>query len=290
MIFFGENGLTNTSANYIANIAKEKYQDIEGKLRNFHLYSTTCGLIGSKERSALQEGVGQEFLDNMEENLVNVARLKSLIAWLREAIKARESLIAEIKMTSEQEICAVLGMDCPNSPEKLRRLTSDDVVTTWNIKQRNRYYYLETLCATLGAYVHKNGSFNEARQDLITALSCKHFTNGEGRDTVIYERIPSVSIENVDKTFFELQAKYREYQAELNSMKHEIEMKLQADDNEKSSIETDNLNNYHMKMREIHDATSNWKRQQLENIQKMRIVIPDSLKGIYEYVSQAGKE
>ena len=52
-IFFGKMGITNTQANYIANLAKENYQSVETALNKLCFYSTTLGLIGSSERSML---------------------------------------------------------------------------------------------------------------------------------------------------------------------------------------------------------------------------------------------
>ena len=83
-IFFGESGLTTTSANHIANIAKEKYQLLLKQLETITLYNTNIGLIGSEKQPL---SYGMETLSNVKPSLETIAQLKSLIAWLREAIK-----------------------------------------------------------------------------------------------------------------------------------------------------------------------------------------------------------
>jgi hypothetical protein len=69
-----------------------------------------------------------------------------LIAWLRESIKAKERLIKEAENTSYEDY----GLEVPERPERAEYITEDDVIGMWSIKQRNRYYYLDTLCATIG--------------------------------------------------------------------------------------------------------------------------------------------
>lgn len=49
MIFFSKEGkgLTSTSANHIANLAKEMVREIESSLSSLTLYSTSVALIGT---------------------------------------------------------------------------------------------------------------------------------------------------------------------------------------------------------------------------------------------------
>ena len=49
-IFFGESGLTCTSANHIANLAKERIADLESWLASISFTNTTISLIGSSEK------------------------------------------------------------------------------------------------------------------------------------------------------------------------------------------------------------------------------------------------
>ena len=90
MIFFSKegNGLTSTSANHIANLAKEMVREIETTLANLTLYSTSVALIGSDSVNILSEGDNADALRDVRSDLHTIAKANSLIAWLREAIKA----------------------------------------------------------------------------------------------------------------------------------------------------------------------------------------------------------
>ena len=49
-VFFGNHGLTSTSANHLANIAKEKIVSNEAKLKNLNFVTTTVDIVGSEPR------------------------------------------------------------------------------------------------------------------------------------------------------------------------------------------------------------------------------------------------
>lgn len=282
-IFFGESGLTTTSANYIANMAKEMYKGLEQELQSIVFYTTTVKLLDSSERNLIREGVATVF--DVKQKLQDIAQLKSLIAWLREAIKAKERLTQEASKTSYSNY----GLEPLVAPEREDYLTEDDVIATWNIKQRNRYYYLDTLCATIGSYIHPDGKFAEERTALQKILHEPHKVSGNGRDTLLYSYTSSVSANEVEDTFMDLQSTYRGYQAELNSLKHQLQDAVQKDMTQK------NLD-YQQKVSEYRNAQTVIDAQLKEHIhaailtaQNLKIIIPDSLQAIYQKVSQAGK-
>ena len=289
-IFFGIEGLTTTSANHIANLAKEAYQSLESKLNTAVFYTTEIGILGSSASNTLKEGIEQEFLDELEGNLMQIASYKSLIAWLREAIKAKERLISEAQKLTDVEVAKILNITLPDVPVRYPRLNEDEVVATWGIKQRNRYYYLDTVCSTIGKYIHPNMGFSNAKEDLIKILSERHKAQGNGRDTIIYSYTPTVRLKDVEHTFFALQDKYRGYQAELNSMKHQIEVAIQDDDREKTLKEEDETKQYKVECNAIFPQLSKYKNDTIKAMQSLKIVIPDSLKGIYSTISEMGKE
>ena len=62
MIFFTNvgRGLTSTSANHIANLAKEMIRNTETSLEEMTFYSTHVALIGGDKPNVLNRGVGNE--------------------------------------------------------------------------------------------------------------------------------------------------------------------------------------------------------------------------------------
>ncbi len=109
-IYFGENGLTNTSANHVANMAKESIKNVASELEAISFYSMTVSLISGGTRQQAKIGSTREHLDGVLKSLETVGEANALIAWLREAIKARERLLTEVKdMTLETYCRDILG-------------------------------------------------------------------------------------------------------------------------------------------------------------------------------------
>lgn len=283
-IFFGEQGLTTTSANFVANLAKEAYTLLEQEMQDITLYTTTVQLLGGTEKTLLHEGLSTTA--NFEENLNKIAQMKSLIAWLREAIKAKQNLVKEAQNSSYSDY----GIETPDSPEKEGTISADDVIATWGIKQRNRYYYLDTLCATIGKFIHPDGAFSDARGELGRVLKKPRELSGSGRDAILYTRTPSVEVSEIENTFMHLQTVYRGYQAELNSLKHSIETAVQEDETKKSLKYQQEYDSWRYNMESCAAKLKVLKDKAIAEAQALKIIIPDSLKGIFEQVSKLGKK
>ena len=282
-IFFGESGLTTTSANYTANMCKELYRGLEQELQSIVFYTTTVKLLDSSEVNLIREGV--TIVSDVKQKLQDIAQLKSLIAWLREAIKAKERLIKEAENTSYEDY----GLEVSERPERAEYITEDDVIGMWGIKQRNRYYYLDTLCATIGQYIHPDGTFAKEREQLQKILHEPHKVSGSGRDTLLYNYTASVPTSEVEDTFMDLQQTYRGYQAELNSLKHQIQEAVQLDQATKNGQYSLELQNWQGQMTVIDAILKEKRHQATVAAQNLKIIIPDSLKPIYEKVQKVGK-
>lgn len=282
-IFFSEQGLTMTSSNHIANLCKEAYRSLEEKLSSMVFFTTTIQLLGGGEERLLRSGLTTT--SNIGENIIHIAKLKSLIAWLREAIKAKERLLDEINNSTYKDY----GIEVPEAPQSVSPLTEDEYISTWNIKKRNRYYFLETLCATIGQYIHKGGPYAIAREALQEAINEPHTLKGEGRDAILYTCTPSLPAEEVEDTYMHLQNIYREYQAELNSLKHEIQTAIQKDTIAKNAEYSQLRSEYYEKVQNASAELALKKKEAEAAVFTLKIVIPDSLKDIYEKVSQLGK-
>ena len=70
-VFFGENGLTSTSANHVANLAKEFITSSEEYLNSISFINCEIGLIGSDKDQTYSKGVNN--LDNVEDIIKNIS-------------------------------------------------------------------------------------------------------------------------------------------------------------------------------------------------------------------------
>lgn len=294
LVFFkkeGEEGvaLTSTSANHIANLAKEYIQGVETQLNNVCFFNVEVALVGSTSKNIIQTGGTSEVLNNLQSLLEGVAQAKSLIAWLREGIKAKENLMKDLQNIGLEDWCKENGLAYPEAPKRGHVLTETEYYASLPIKERNRFYQLETEAAVLGKYIHPDGHLSDARKELKDKLQHPHEVDGKGRDALIYTYTPTVFIVEVDNVFFELQKKHREVQAQLNAMKYNCE---QAINESTSKVNTEYMiasQKYQARLKEILGAFKTWNDEKFQEYSKLKIVIPNSLLGIYNTINSLGK-
>lgn len=291
LIFFSKdgNGLTSTSANHIANLAKEMVREVESSLASLSFYSTSVALIGNDSTDTLKEGNGKADLDMVQQKLTTVAKANSLIAWLREAIKAKERLLNELERLTIDEYMKLKGIE-PYKEEKPQPvLTEDEYYASLSLDERNRYYELEALAAVLGKAIHPNGALADARKMLNNRLRNPKEVQGDGRDALIYSYTASVQPEDVDDVYFKLQKRFREVQAEVNAMKFECRKAVMASKIEAQTFNSAETQKKNAQLTQVTADRNAYIKQRSREIGEMKIVIPQSLKGIYEEVSHLGK-
>lgn len=138
-IYFGDAGMTSTSANHVANMAKESIKEVGNDLDAISFYNAWVGLLsGGKEQQAAV-GSTRDDLDKVLPSLESIGEANALIAWLREAIKARERLLKEVKDTTLKKYCRDVlgGADVPTPDTSIeqwlqqRGLTMPDINGTF---------------------------------------------------------------------------------------------------------------------------------------------------------------
>ena len=220
-----------------------------------------------------------------------IINMKDLISYFREAVKARDTMIYDVKHTTVEEYAKMFGLEVPIRPQKETCITDNDVIAEMTIKERHDMLRLEAIASTYGKYIHKNGAFSKARTELTKKLSDPIKTTCEyGKDIIITYYTETVSKSEVDKQFFKMQQKQREAQAKLNGYKHRIDTKVKADQIEKTNRYADEMERYNIAYNEIYAKLQAWKVQETSRIEKLGIIVPDHLKDICSMVSALGKE
>lgn len=294
LVFFkkeGEEGvaLTSTSANHIANLAKEYIQGVETQLNNICFFNVEVALVGSTGKNIIQTGRTSEVLTKLQSMLEGVAQAKSLIAWLREGIKAKENLMKDLQNISLEDWCEEYEVVKPVAPTYGHVLTEVEYYASLPIKERNRYYQLETEAAVFGKYIHPDGHLSDARKELKDKLQHPHEVDGKGRDALIYTYTPTVFIVEVDNVFFELQKKHREIQAQLNAIKYSCEQAINESTNKVNTEYMAASQKYQAELEDVLGAFKTWKDEKSQEYSKLKIVIPNSLLGIYNTINSLGK-
>ena len=275
--FFGPNGLTTTSSNHIANLAKEAYERLEAKLNTTSFIRETITVIGSTAETNVK--LSQTGLITLAPNILKeICEYKSLIAWLREAIKEKENLFKANKLWVSDEYTEHMK----NRPQCEAYLTEQDIIDSWTIKEQEEYLSLETICAVIGKYIHPDGPLSKAKTELSNKINKPVTTECSGRDTIIRRYYPECTEEEVNNLFFSLQKSHREYQARLNGIKHKIDMTIREDIQKKDESYKKALQEFNNKASELIVADKLTREEKHKEIEALKIVIPNDLKAVYD--------
>lgn len=285
-VFFGENGLTSTSANFIANQAKEYVESLKEYLSTTNFLDSTIELIGSGKETLSKKGFSSEELKRIEKVLNSIVSAYSLIAWLREALKAKENIGKQLREMTIDDWARENNIALPKYPEVPSKLSEEDVISEWSVKDRNRYLTAQTFCSVYGKYIHPNGDFSKARKEFLN----KKFNSIEytecGSNTIIHRYTPTVDQSIIESTFKNLQFKWRENQAIVNSYKHKVDTTIE-------DTYTNNVAEYRNKFNKITDELDSYRvqfKEYIENKTKeasaLKIIIPNDLKTIYEIIKE----
>lgn len=296
--FFGPEGLTSTSANHYANLAKEEGRTKASYLANVQFYSEAVRVIGTQDGGIIRDGSKPDDLAKVEKAIGEVAQLNSLIAFFREAIKEKDRLGVEAANWKDESARADFDERYKNckKPVKGAYLTEDDVKGGWSIGEQEKYLSLEAEAAALGKYIHEDGCISKARVALMDKLMNPKSVKEAGRDTIIYDYIPTVSADDVDKLFFRLQARHREVQAELNGMKKRVQdaldaNKLQVDEEYRAALAKWNAQEqaFDREQQQIVAAESVERKRLQQEVAALKIVVPNRLKEVFEMLKETSK-
>ena len=287
-IFLSDSGLTSTSAQHIKDMAGHLVDNAKSKLSSINFVTEDVTLIGNNTQHRLRTGTSNEEMSKITSLLLEVAQAQSLQAWLGEALKEKEAIVAHVRNFTFDKYCAInnLSFDIPLRPDKM---SQQEWLNSLNIKERNEYLHLQTLCAVFGTSIHPRGALDNARKMAYAAEKDPVTYVENGGNTIFHHYSLSQSIENIESLFFELQNTHREYQARFNAMKHKYELEADA----KFDAELKEWEKITLEIREEEkkhrEEYLKYKEELMTEARNLKIVIPNDLKDIYTKVSSLGK-
>jgi len=283
-IFFGTKGITSTSANHIANIAKEVMEESRALLENITFVNCNVGLISSDVSKLTEKGYDTDELGNIVLSINKVAECNALIAYLREAIKAKEEELDYIEGISTSKFLKIKGIEIvdPRSSHSLDFMTEDDAIALLSQQERIRYLILEATSAAIGNRIHPGKSFAEARRKLELKRKEPIKLVGSGSDALVYTYSPSADVDEVNETFMQLQSAHRTANKQLNSLKFKVKQ-IMDDHNLKAKRE------YAAQSEEYDRVIATYAKQaeafieeQKKELLELKIVIPSDFQKLFD--------
>ena len=168
-------------------------------------------------------------------------------------------------------------------------MTKEDYMAKLSIAERSKIYNLQTKAAVLGKILHKDGPLEVARERLYSIMTKPREIESKSLNSIIHYYEPSVDSDVVDEVYFKLTAEYREAQAGLNAYLHDMETTIKQYDIDEGARymkeDEEHIRIFKLLWRKLEV----WKKEESRRIGKLKIIIPNSLRAIYEEVQKVGK-
>ena len=292
-IYFGEEGMTSTSAQHVSAMANVMVQDVKQHLMGLRLYEKSIRVIGDVECKV--EEVNNT-LPEISDGVKQICKANALIAWLREAVKEREQAQQYIQDMTLDKWMELQGIEKPASPvpPMMPKINFQDYKTILDtglsVKEYNRFVELNSALAVYGEMIHDKGLLTRQKNELARILQNPTEVKESGRDTIIttYKVDVNVAVD-IDKLYTELQSDYRKLQAEKNGIEAKFSnlamdyqtRKMEEWKAAKSQYDRD-LTRVNSELVGIQTQMQEWKKQRLEELAALKIIIPNDLKALYK--------
>lgn len=286
-VFFKDGILTSTSANYLAELAKERVRILEKKISDLQFYKEYIQLLGTPNKSIISLGHYPYDIENIVEI---ISQYKSFIAWIREALKTKAELVKDLNDYDINMWAIDNNIILPTCPKKRKPLTEEEYYNSLSIKERMEYYNLETICSQLGKTIHENGYLSKARIKLAEVINNPTTISGTGRDAIIYIKEPIVEQKEVDAIYFNLQTKHREHQARLNAIKHKCELAIEESQTSCLNEFNSQYEAYKKGMTSYENQYNSWLVEEGAKVRNLKIAIPNALQSIYQELNSITKD
>lgn len=338
-IFFttDNGGLSETSANHIANLAKELVKKHNLALKSLNFVEKTAGVLGQDTQSVIEAGSDREMLNSIPQRLEEIGKANSLIAWLREAIKAKNTFLENVKYATIEDCCEWEGMDGihvdPNDALKrikdyqdkiskidaLERkianqvttpdpaITEEEAVGKWSEHEQSDYKSLVSTVSTLEVIDEHLNALIASIMDAESEVK-KPQEQNNGTSIYRFER-PTVTVEQVEEKLKVIRLQLAEARDRLYAYQEKIEAEIKADRLQKekeaaareNQLELDkqalevlkNEKEHHLSMTRLHKSERNnllytYRIEKAKEIGSLKIIIPASLREIYNKVAALG--
>ena len=286
-VFFAEKGITSTSANHVSNKGKELLKSEQAILDNINFVNTTMSLLYGGNCKTITNGMKpDDSFESIHKTIAKIANLNAMSAWIHEAIKAKTEILEYVQSLSIDKWAKDQNIELPNAPGKEFPITESDVIGTWDVAKRNKYYVYESYCSLVGKFIHPKGAFYEAKAKMNNAIQNPNKVEGSGRDAIIYSYEPSMLVSDVNAEYDWLSTELRHKEAEFNKMKQEIIDTITEDKLAKAQKFDDAYTKYIDTMESIRNKFDMWKTKTVKEISALKIYLPQGPKQTYDEINK----
>jgi hypothetical protein len=224
-------GLSLSQAQSISNLCFQKTQEIGNQLVVINNSEKTLK-IGNE---TYIETVGNPIPKNVVELILEKGLLHATQAFLMENIRAKDSLIKELKAKS-----FVSDLEYPVYPQTKEAVLLPLVDEKWgwnqlSLSEYNEYLEAESYAAHIGQFIHKGEKLDDLRKELPFIKTLEWMNIEDGKKTPLKVSIHHTS-DQLLTVHNELAAKHRQYEQRVNYFKAKVK-NLVTEENARISAE-----------------------------------------------------
>jgi hypothetical protein len=239
-------GLSLSQAQSISNLCFQRTQDISSNLSVINNAEKTLK-IGNE---TYIETVGNKIPANVVDLLLEKALLHATQAFLMENIKAKDSLLKELK--AKYFISPLTEPDYPNMHSAIL-LPLVDEKWGWDqlsLSEYNEYLEAEAYAAHIGQFIHKDCKLDILRKELSTIKTLEWMTIKDGEKTPLKVSVHHNQAQLLD-IHNNLAALHRKYEQRVNYFKAKVKNLVTEENARISKVNADEqaiVNNSNKKM------------------------------------------
>ncbi len=243
-------GLSLSQAQSVSNLCNQRAREIDNQINGVNNCSKSVEIYRDGSSKMHQTVVGKPLPIDVVSLLKEKAKLHACQAFLMENMKAKESMLKQVKM----ECADISSVPVVPQPKLIQYKVLPNVDETFgwsqlSVAEYNEYLEEEAYASHIGQFIHKGGTLDNLRNELpnIPAIEWMNIKDGEKSPVIITTHH---NAETLHKLHEELAALHRQHEQRVNYFKAKVKnlttvenariAKVNAD--EQSNAETINKN------------------------------------------------
>ena len=217
-------GLSLSQATSISNLCNQRAGEITAKLNGVNNFEKSVDIEGAKETKTHIIVVGKPLPEDVVALITEKAELHACQAFLMENIKAKDTLLKEVKRATVD----ISTIEVPQRPHVISPLVNmlPEVGEDWGWAQLttaevNEFIEAEAFAAHIGQFIHKDCPLDKLRSELPTIPAIDWMTIQEGVKSPVTIKVHHTS-EGLLKTHEELAALHRAKEQRVNYFKAKV--------------------------------------------------------------------
>jgi hypothetical protein len=230
-------GLSLSQAQSISNLCNQRAIDIAAQLNGINNVEKTL-VIGE---NTYVETPGKPMPTNLVDLLIEKAKLHACQAFLMENIKAKDSLLKELKYKEYESDLVYPEKDKLKTFDTLPQVGEEFGWSQLTVDEYNEFLESEAYAAHIGQFIHKNGPLDTLRHELPFIKTLEWFEVEQGKKTPLTVKIHHTN-EQLLGIHDVLAAMHRNYEQRVNYYKAKVKDLTTAENARIARYNADGIN------------------------------------------------